>query len=74
MPTYIYETAAEPHERFEARQSMKDAALTRHPETGAPVRRVISGGYGILQKAEKAPCGQPRPKKAHSCGNGACGC
>ena len=72
MPTYIYETLAEPPERFEVRQSMRDAALTRHPETGAPVRRVISGGYGILQKAATAPCGQPR-QAAHSCG-GACGC
>ena len=30
---------------------MKDAPLTRHPDTGEPVRRVISGGYGILEKA-----------------------
>ena len=75
MPTYIYETIAEPHEQFEVRQSMKDDALTHHPQTGAPVRRVIMGGYGILQKSATAPCGQPRPKKAaHSCCGSACGC
>jgi predicted nucleic acid-binding Zn ribbon protein len=46
MPTYVYEVIREegddrPAERFEVVQSMKDDALTRHPETGAPVRRVI---------------------------------
>lgn len=64
MTTYVYETVpekpgAEPR-RFEVRQSMHDAPLTRHPETGEPVRRVIAGGYGfIAQKASppQAPCG-----------------
>ena len=76
MPIYIYETVPPaPHERFEVRQGMRDAALTHHPDAaGVPVRRVITGGYGILQKSETAPCGQPRPQKSpHSCG-GACGC
>ena len=69
MTTYIYETiptipGAEP-KRFELRQSMSDAPLTRHPETGEPVRRVISGGFGfVTQKA--APPAQP-------CGT-RCGC
>jgi predicted nucleic acid-binding Zn ribbon protein len=65
MATYVYETippaksGAKPR-TFEVRQSMKDAPLTRHPETGEPVRRVIAGGYGfIAQKAAPppAPCG-----------------
>jgi hypothetical protein len=30
---------------------MKDAPLTRHPDTGEPVRRVISGGFGYMEKA-----------------------
>ena len=55
MATYVYETipregGAAPR-RFEVVQSMKDAPLTRHPETGEPVRRVISGGFGLLAKA-----------------------
>ena len=64
MTTYVYETipknpGAEPR-RFEVRQSMQDAPLTKHPETGVPVRRVITGGFGFV--AEKAappptPCG-----------------
>jgi predicted nucleic acid-binding Zn ribbon protein len=52
MATYIYETIPqEPGEtpvRFEIQQSMRDDALTRHPETGAPVRRVVTGGFGIM--------------------------
>lgn len=40
MPIYVYETL-ETGERFECHQSMHDAPLTTHPETGSPVRRVI---------------------------------
>jgi predicted nucleic acid-binding Zn ribbon protein len=64
MATYLYETipqkpGAKP-KQFEVQQSMKDAPLTKHPETGEPVRRIISGGFGFI--AEKAapppqPCG-----------------
>ena len=45
MPTYEYEfldKKGEPTgERFEHVQPMKDAALTKHPETGKPCRRAI---------------------------------
>jgi predicted nucleic acid-binding Zn ribbon protein len=64
MTTYVYETmpakAGQTPHRFEVRQSMKDAPLTHHPETGEPVRRVIAGGLGfIAQKAAPpaTPCG-----------------
>jgi hypothetical protein len=54
MATYVYETiprqGGETPRRFEVVQGMKDAPLTRHPDTGEPVRRVISGGYGIMSK------------------------
>lgn len=54
MPTYVYETIPkDPDEQprqFEVTQSIKDDALTRHPETGLPVRRLISGGLGYLGK------------------------
>lgn len=64
MTTYVYETiptkpSGTPR-RFEVRQSMNDAPLTRDPETGEPVRRVIAGGFGfIAQKATPPPqpCG-----------------
>ena len=64
MATYVYETvparAGEKSRRFEIIQSMKDAALTRHPDTGEPVRRVITGGYGLMGVGEKpAPAAAP---------------
>ncbi|MCA9118069.1 MAG: FmdB family transcriptional regulator [Planctomycetaceae bacterium] len=45
MPMYVYEVVREdgqPGERFELLQRMTDDALTTHPKTGEPVRRVIS--------------------------------
>jgi predicted nucleic acid-binding Zn ribbon protein len=52
MPTYVYETIpaeGETPTRFEVKQSMLEPALIRHPETGEPVRRVVSGGYGYVK-------------------------
>jgi predicted nucleic acid-binding Zn ribbon protein len=71
MPTYVYETLGAKKRRFELRQSMNDAALTHDPETGEPVRRVISGGYGIMQKGSGASAPAP---SGHACGGGGCGC
>jgi len=52
MATYVYETIpgtpSEAPRRFEVVQSMKDRPLDRDPVTGVRVRRVISGGYGLL--------------------------
>ncbi len=45
MPIYVYEILDKDDkptgETFEIVQSMKDKALTKHPETGAKVRRAI---------------------------------
>jgi predicted nucleic acid-binding Zn ribbon protein len=45
MPTYVYRIVSKdpnaPEQTFEIRQSMKDAPLTVHPDTGEPVERVI---------------------------------
>ncbi|HEY0789912.1 MAG TPA: hypothetical protein VGD78_02500 [Chthoniobacterales bacterium] len=75
MATYIYETVpvspGEPVRRFEVKQSMKDAPLTREPETGKPVRRVIAGGLAIMT-GKRAPATGPRVRT--SCGRGGCGC
>jgi len=69
MPIYVYETTdKKPARRFEAQQSMKDEPLRADPETGRPVRRVITGGYGVLQKA-----GASRAT-SQGCGTGGCGC
>lgn len=40
MPVYVYKNL-QTGETFELQQSIKDPALTVHPETGAPVKRVI---------------------------------
>lgn len=48
MPVYVYEVVGDdgqPGERFEIRQRMSEAALTHHPRTGQPVRRVIMPAY-----------------------------
>jgi len=44
MPIYVYEVILENGEEgqvFEIEQKMTDPALTKHPTTGQPVRRVI---------------------------------
>jgi predicted nucleic acid-binding Zn ribbon protein len=72
MPTYVYETTNTdtPPRRFEVVQSMKDEPLRVDPETGEPVRRVISGGLGVL-----VPGGSTGPSVG-SVGShgGGCGC
>jgi len=43
MPTYVYQVITEDDsegEVFEVVQRMSEAALTKHPETGEPVRRI----------------------------------
>lgn len=77
MATYIYETTDEskPLRRFEISQSMKDEPLKKHPETGEPIRRVISGGLGYMAKgnAPRHADMQRSMGGGGSCGSG-CGC
>ena len=75
MTTYVYETlsakAGDKPRYFEIKQSMNDAPLTRHPETGEPIRRVVLGGFGVLSSGKTA---SPAPASGpSSCGPG-CGC
>jgi predicted nucleic acid-binding Zn ribbon protein len=74
MATYIYETTNEsgPVKRYEIQQSMKDAPLTRHPETGETIRRVITGGLGVLSKGAGQNVAPPT-SGGSACGTG-CGC
>lgn len=73
MPTYLYETIPAdrqtPPRRFELRQGFADPVLTEDPDTGAPVRRVISGGIGVMKRSE-----QSLPDAGPGCGPGSCGC
>ncbi|HEX7861724.1 MAG TPA: zinc ribbon domain-containing protein [Verrucomicrobiae bacterium] len=72
MATYIYESipgkAGQKPKRYEIKQSMNDQPLTKHPETGEQIRRVVSGGLGVMAKgsASSAPSGR------HSCGSPGC--
>ncbi|MBP82755.1 MAG: hypothetical protein CMO61_02785 [Verrucomicrobiales bacterium] len=70
MPTYVYETIPEdPSEgviQFEIKQSIKDDALSTHPETGVPVKRVISGGISIMPRKGGASEGES------CCSGGSC--
>lgn len=47
---YLYETVVmkegDTVVSFEVEQGMQDLPLTRHPETGVAIRRVILGGWG----------------------------
>ena len=63
MPVYVYEVIqpdGTPGARFECKQRMTDEALSKHPETGEPVRRVIqpiaiggSGTEGVMNRKMK---------------------
>jgi predicted nucleic acid-binding Zn ribbon protein len=68
MTTYVYETIpGSPEEQpvyFEVKQSVTEAPLTTHPETGRPVRRVLLRGYGVLKAGGSAPATD----------GGSCGC
>ena len=52
MATYIYETIPDDPKvqprQFEVQQKMSDPPLKKDPETGLPVRRVITGGSGNI--------------------------
>ena len=92
MATYVYETipqkSGDTVVQFELQQSMRDDPLTQHPETGVPVRRIITGGYGLIgantgrsgEGSGSAPSASAPPAKeaghSHSggCCGGACGC
>lgn len=48
MPTYEYKR--KDGTVFELMQSMNDEPLTTCPTTGQPVKRIISGGGGVVYK------------------------
>ena len=81
MPTYTYQVISSDGrggERFEVVQGMRDDPLAVHPETGQVVRRVITGGSGVLGQpvrrstvvnrslAAATPCGCSQTALAHA--------
>jgi predicted nucleic acid-binding Zn ribbon protein len=75
MTTYVYESIpSEPGDKpryFEFKQRMSDAPLTKHPDTGEPIRRVVSGGFGVLSKGKT---GSHSSSSGGSCCGPSCGC
>jgi hypothetical protein len=71
MATYVYETiprhTGAVSRRFEVVQSMKDEPLRRHPDTGEPVRRVITGGFGLMGLGEKNAVSAPATPCSPGC-------
>ena len=83
MPIYVYETVPSAPgvapDRFEVRQSMADAPLAHHPESGVPVRRVLSGGLVTFTSGQSGDaCGFPSGSMpsggmpSGGCGSGNC--
>ncbi len=69
MPTYLYKNL-DTGEIYEIKQSMKDEALTQHPETGAQIKRVLSapgivfkgsGFYATDSRTESKSSGKSEP-------------
>lgn len=80
MPTYEYEILGPDgavQGVYEVEQRMSDPPLTAHPETGAPLRRILSSTFaGGSASSAEAPCGSgacgmPNPG---ACGLGGGGC
>ncbi len=75
MTTYVYETipskAGAKPQYFEIKQSMNAKPLTKHPETGVPIRRVVLGGFGVLSSGK---AGGGADSSGSSCCGPACGC
>jgi len=83
MPTYVYK-GLESGEYFEVEQSIHDEPLSRHPQTGEPVKRVIqpvgvifkgSGWYVKDSQSSNSASKKPteKPKKESSGGEGSSG-
>ncbi len=67
MVTYVYETLPRPGKkprRFEILQSIKDAPLTKHPETGEPIRRCIVLSSPLFVR--DATIERPEPRRRSS--------
>jgi hypothetical protein len=77
MPLYDYETiptsTETPVRRLQVQQRMSEAPLTHDPDSGEPVRRVISGGLGTLIPSRAGSEAVAPSPMTGGCGTG-CGC
>jgi predicted nucleic acid-binding Zn ribbon protein len=60
MPTYVYKNL-ETAETYEIKQGMRDDALSVHPETGAPIKRILSAP-GIAFRGSGFYANDSRPR------------
>ena len=58
MPTYEYE-CRNCGRRFDKFQQMNDSPLSECPECGGAVRRLMSGGAGVIMKGGGAVSSRP---------------
>jgi len=74
MPAYEYLCDACAN-RFERRQKMSEPEVAACPKCGGAVRRLISGGAGVISKGASSapPCLSGECAPEVGCG-GACGC
>ncbi len=79
MPAYEYQCES-CGGRFEQRQKMSDPQVQSCPLCGGAVKRLISGGAGIISKdgggsTARPSCGMSEPCCGQEMGcNNACGC
>ncbi|MAE26235.1 MAG: hypothetical protein CMI64_11225 [Pedosphaera sp.] len=70
MPTYVYEiipdNPSQPSDTFEYKQGMNDKPISVHPETGQPVRRVVTGGFILNSSVNDSSGG------SSCCNSGSC--
>ncbi|MEI6862475.1 MAG: hypothetical protein WCL04_09520 [Verrucomicrobiota bacterium] len=67
MLTYVYETlprAGKPVRRYELRQSIKDAPLTKHPATGEKIRRCVALNRDVFVREATIELPEVRPSKS----------
>lgn len=80
MPVYVYKNL-QTGELFELQQRISESALTAHPETGAPIKRVVQPvgiafkGSGFYATDSRSYNGEAKSKSdaAPACASPGCG-
>jgi putative FmdB family regulatory protein len=77
MPVYVYKNL-QTGELFELQQSISESALTAHPETGAPIKRVVQPvgiafkGSGFYATDSRSNNGEAKSESAPACPSPSC--
>ncbi|GIW24764.1 FmdB family transcriptional regulator [Meiothermus sp.] len=79
MPKYVYQNL-ETGEQYEFEQGFHDPAYTHHPETGAPIKRLIfapavvfKGSGWYIKDSKASSTASSSSKESSSCSTGTCG-